>query len=274
MISTQRHRIPAPLIAGLIFFLALCPITAAGQPVIGVIYAAPHFERLTQRNEDPLAPYRAALEAEGAVVLVIGQGMSEALVDEKLERMDGLLLPGGIDVEPSRYNEPPHPKLEKTDAALDALEWRALDHARAHSLPVLGICRGHQVINVYYGGSLIQDIPAQHESETVVVHRNGIRTHDITLVEGALLRELLGADRYEVNTYHHQAVKDLAPGFRLSARTDDGIVEAIESTGEVFILGVQFHPEKMLEEKPELRAIFARFIQEVQKHAADKTTAR
>lgn len=274
MVMTQRAGVLRACLICLCFLMVSGFVWAAGGPVIGMMYPGPHFERLMQRNEDRLAPYRAALEAEGAVVLVIGQGMSEALVDEKLERMDGLLLPGGIDVEPSRYNEPPHPKLEKTDAALDALEWRALDHARAHGLPVLGICRGHQVINVYYGGSLIQDIPAQHESETVVVHRNGIRTHDITLVEGTLLRELLGADRYEVNTYHHQAVKDLAPGFRISARTDDGIVEAIESTGEVFILGVQFHPEKMLEEKPELRAIFARFIQEVQKHAADKATAR
>lgn len=200
-------------------------------------------------------------------MLVIGQGMADAQVEEVLKRMDGLLLPGGIDVEPARYHEAPHPKLEKTDAGLDALEWRVLEFARDNCLPVLGICRGHQVINVFYGGSLYQDIPAQHQSETNVKHRGGKGMHEISIAKDSLLHTLLDTERYEVNTYHHQAVKALAPGFRKIAWTDDGIIEAIESTGEVFILGVQFHPEKLLETKPELKALFARFVQELRENA-------
>lgn len=238
----------------------------AETPVVGVIYPASHYEQWASGSKDRLLSYRAALEEQGAAVRVIGQGMPDREVEENLQDMDGLLLPGGIDVEPARYNEAPHPKLEKTDAGLDALEWRALEFARDNRLPVLGICRGHQVINVFYGGSLYQDIPSQHQSEKTVKHRGGKIMHDITLEEGSLLHELLGRKRYEVNSYHHQAVKVAAPGFTVSARTDDGIVEAIEGPDEVFIVGVQFHPEKLLAEKPELKALFARFIQEAVKN--------
>jgi putative glutamine amidotransferase len=254
-----------------VFALLLCLFAGwaafgiAETPVIGVIYPASHYQQWTREGTDRLLSYRAALEEQGAAVRVIGQGMPDREVEENLQDMDGLLLPGGIDVEPARYNEAPHPKLEKTDAGLDALEWRVLEFARDNHLPVLGICRGHQVINVFYGGSLYQDIPSQHQSEAAVKHRGGKIMHDITVEEGSLLHELLGRKRYEVNSYHHQAVKVAAPGFTVSARTADGIVEAIEGPDEVFIVGVQFHPEKLLEEKPELKAIFARFVQEAAK---------
>lgn len=243
----------------------------AETPVIGVIYPAAHYEQWATGSKDRLLSYRAALEDQGAAVRVIGQGMPETEVEENLQDINGLLLPGGIDVEPARYNEAPHSKLEKTDAGLDALEWRALEFARDNHLPVLGICRGCQVINVFYGGSLYQDIPSQHQSEETVTHRGGKIMHDITIEEGSLLHELLGKKRYEVNTYHHQAVKVAAPGFTVSARTDDGIVEAIEGSGKVFVLGVQFHPEKLIAEKPELKAIFARFVQEAVKNLAPLT---
>lgn len=239
----------------------------AETPAIAIVYPASHYERLKTEGKDRLAHYRKAVEEQGAAVLVIGQGMPETEVEENLQNMDGLLLPGGIDVEPVRYNEAPHPKLETTDAGLDALEWQALEFARDIRLPVLGICRGCQVINVFYGGSLYQDIPSQHQSEETVTHRGGKGMHEITIAKDSLLHELLGLERFEVNTYHHQAVKDLAPGFRKTAWTDDGIIEAIENTGKIFILGVQFHPEKLLEEKPELKAIFARFVQEIRENA-------
>ncbi|OQB34700.1 MAG: putative glutamine amidotransferase [Candidatus Hydrogenedentes bacterium ADurb.Bin179] len=239
----------------------------AETPAVGLVYPASHYEKLTQQNEDRLKHYRTALEEQGATVLVIGQGMAEGQVDEVLKRLDGLLLPGGIDVDPARYNEAPHPKLEKTDAGLDALEWRVLEFARDNRLPVLGICRGHQVINVFYGGSLYQDIPSQHRGDTKVKHRGGKGMHEITIAKDSLLHTLLDTERYEVNTYHHQAVKTLAPGFRKTAWTDDGSIEAIESTGEVFVLGVQFHPEKLLETKPELKVVFARFVQEIRENA-------
>lgn len=252
----------------LCLFAGWAAFGSAEKPTIGVIYPASQYEEWTKEGKDRMAPYRAALEEQDATVLVIGQGMPEAEVDENLQNIKGLLLPGGIDVEPARYNETPHPKLEKTDAGLDALEWRALTFARDRRLPVLGICRGHQIINVFYGGSLYQDIPSQHQSEKTVKHRGGKAVHDITVKEGTLLYELLGKKRLQVNSYHHQAVKRLAPGFTVSARTDDGIVEAIESDGDVFTLGVQFHPEKLLVEQPELKAIFARFVQESVKSLA------
>ncbi len=255
------------LLLSIVLFALLAQITCAETPVVGLVYPASHYEMLTQKNEDRLARYRKAVAEQGAEIVVIGQGMAEGQVDEVLKRLDGLLLPGGIDVDPARYNEAPHPKLEKTDAGLDALEWRVLEFARDNRLPVLGICRGHQVINVFYGGSLYQDIPSQHRGDTKVKHRGGKGMHEITIAKDSLLHTLLDTERYEVNTYHHQAVKTLAPGFRKTAWTDDGSIEAIESTGEVFVLGVQFHPEKLLETKPELKVVFARFVQEIRENA-------
>lgn len=236
-------------------------------PSIGIIYPAEHFEMLMNRKIDRLQSYREAVEEHGAVVMVLGQGMASQEIEDILHRINGLLLPGGIDVSPERYGEAPHPKLEKTDAALDALEWQALEVARVRRVPVLGICRGHQVINVFFGGSLFQDIPSQYQSKLAVVHRNGNQTHEIIIMPTSRLYELIGCERISVNSYHHQAIKEVAPGFTVSARAEDGIPEAIENEGDIFILGVQFHPEKMLHANPRLKGIFARFVQEANCYA-------
>lgn len=248
----------------LTFLFSIVP--AMGQsPFIGLIYT---LEDLEKEALDPAAPrrqYRDAIEENGGRIVVLGQGRPASEITAILETLDGVLLPGGIDVDPKFYGEAPSPKLEKTDAALDALEFRVLEYAKDHCLPVLGICRGHQVLNVFYGGSLIQDIPTEHESEIEVVHRGGTRKHTIAIEEGSLLHELLGATEFEVNTYHHQAVKRLAEGFKATAHTKDGIVEAIESQGDVFILGVQFHPERMRAATPGVDALFQHFLKEVEK---------
>jgi len=149
-----------------------------------------------------------------------------------------------------------------------------LDYARGHSLPVLGICRGHQLLNVYYGGSLIQDIPSKHKSDVTVKHRYTPRNHPdakhlIMIEEGSMLHDLLGVSEIETNTIHHQAVKQLADGFKITARSADGIAEAMESEGSVFIMGVQFHPERMFDTAPSMKAIFKRFLEEASKRCED-----
>lgn len=262
------------MLSAAILIAPFCMASDGESPLIALLYARQHYDRFAKNEEDPLLRYRNALEEQGARIAVIGQGMTSAQIESALPELDGLLLPGGIDVEPKAYGETPDPKLEKTDSELDALEFRLLEHARRHGLPVLGICRGHQSINVFYGGSLIQDIPTGHSAKTLVSHRGGDSQHDIAIEEGAILRTILGTARMQVNTYHHQAVKRLASGFEIAARADDGIVEAIEAQGGQFILGVQFHPEKMLDEQPRLKAIFERFVTEVRQRAARKTVPR
>ncbi len=247
---------------GLALFLAALAVAEA--PGIALVYTTGQMEALQGGKNDPLALYRAALDEYDAEVIVFSPSCDPADIAARKAMLDGVLLPGGVDVDPAFYGEEPHEKLEEVDLPLDRLQFDLLDHAREHGLPVLGICRGHQVINVFFGGSLYQDIPAQFGpiGGEAVTHRGGSKHHDITIEESTLMHALLGVTRIKVNTHHHQAVKKLGEGLRISARSDDGIVEAIEHEGDVFILGVQFHPERMRTEEPRVNALFARFVAE------------
>ncbi|MCP4628258.1 MAG: gamma-glutamyl-gamma-aminobutyrate hydrolase family protein [bacterium] len=187
--------------------------------------------------------------------------------DEKLTRIQGVLLPGGVDVNPALYHEQANEALEETDNALDELEYRVLHYAVDKKLPILGICRGHQILNVFLGGSLYQDIPTQYESTVEVIHRpNGEvenADHDIMIEPDTLLYRILQTRKIKTNSYHHQAVKKMAPNFRPSARSTDGVVEAMEHMGEPFIVGVQFHPEVMRLSQDCFNRLFSDFINAV-----------
>jgi putative glutamine amidotransferase len=242
--------------------MVLWPVAGLAEgPAIGLLYPAAHFAEIEAGQDDPLELYTAAIEENGGVRIALGQNEPPALQQAKLAALKGLILPGGIDVAPYYYGEPPHEKLEKTDGELDQFEFRILGYAVMRALPVLGICRGHQLMNVYFGGSLFQDIPDQVGAE--VIHRQGKPPmHPVAIAPDSLMRELFGVDTLVVNSYHHQSVKTLAPGFRATAHTADGVVEAMESTGTPFMLGVQFHPEKLREEHPLFNAPFARLVAE------------
>ena len=252
----------------LFVLLPAIALAACRAPNIGLIYASPKFERFPRNAGDPQRRDQRAILENGGCVVVLPQTRTPEQVALLLEGVEGILVPGGIDVDPKFYGETRHPKLERTDAGLDEHERAVLDWSAAHGLPVFGICRGHQVLNVYHGGSLVQDIPAQHRSATPVAHRfprdsKEPREHAVSVEKGTVFHELFGEDRLVVNTYHHQAVKRLAPGFRVSARTDDGLAEAIEHEGQRYVLGVQFHPEMLRNSDGRFNAFFERFIEEV-----------
>jgi putative glutamine amidotransferase len=159
----------------------------------------------------------------------------------------GLVLSGGEDVDPSRYGEDPMPQLEEVNPARDAMEFRALATALELDMPVLGICRGMQLLNVYLGGTLYQDLATQrsdlikHLQETPWGHHH----HRVRCAEGSNLHRMLGdCAPLEINSFHHQAVKDLAPGVRCTAQAEDGLIEAIESERHRWVIGVQWHPER------------------------------
>ena len=164
-----------------------------------------------------------------------------------LRKADILLLIGGDDIEPQRYGEEMLPECGPTEPERDRFEYALLEAAVRRGMPIFGICRGMQMINVYFGGTLYQDIPSQ--VDTVIKHRRTetmteIPFHGIRIAPGTRLRDVLGIDSVDVNSSHHQAVKDLAPGFRVSAVASDGIIEAIESE-TLPVAGVQFHPERL-----------------------------
>jgi putative glutamine amidotransferase len=253
---------------------------ASDGPRIGLVYTASQAAILASGREDPLRSYRRAIEMHGGRVVSLLVSDPESVTNEKTRLLDGLLLPGGCDVDPELFGEDPHPRLERIDRALDSLQFFLLEFARKLRLPVLGICRGHQVINVFHGGSLYQDIPTQLVDVPPLIHRlkddHGTHraVHLIQIASGSEMEVLAGSSTWEVNTYHHQSVKQLGRDLRVTASSADGVVEAIEGTTDWFVLGVQFHPEKDLEHDPRCVALFARFVEAVRAHRAEEEAAR
>ena len=218
--------------------------------VVGIADMCPATNRVSVQTT-----YVDAVAAAGNVPLVLPAGTNQAAVAQLLASVDALLLCGGEDVEPRRYGTEPSPRLGEVNLRRDVWEYLLLDEAVKRRLPVFGICRGCQLINVYFGGTLWQDLPSERPGE--VAHRS-TDGHAIRIVAGSRLAECLGTDGLKVSSSHHQAVKNLAAGFRATAFAPDGVVEAIESE-TLPITGVQFHPEKsyILQGRGEFRELFA-----------------
>ncbi|OGO53028.1 MAG: hypothetical protein A2148_00860 [Chloroflexi bacterium RBG_16_68_14] len=187
--------------------------------------------------------------------------------------LDGLILTGGLDVAPQRYGEAPHPKVKQTDPARDDFEEEALARALEQDLPVLAICRGHQLLNVALGGRLLQHIEGDGHRADFKTEGVPSRWHTIELAPGSRLRGILGADEVEVNSRHHQAVlpETLAPGLAPVAASPEGLVEAVESATHRWVVGVQWHPERREEEHaafaPSMRRLFQALVAEARKVA-------
>jgi putative glutamine amidotransferase len=190
--------------------------------------------------------------------------------DRVAAEIDGLLLTGGVDVDPARYGEERHPTVN-LEPDRDAFEFALLSQAREARLPVFGICRGLQVMNVAMGGTLVQDIPSQSPGslEHTIASPPCAIAHEIWVSRGSRLWNLMqekmaGGDGCSVNSRHHQAVKQVAPGFEVTATAPDGVVEAIECATSTFCLGVQWHPENFWR-TGEFRPLFEGFIEACRK---------
>ena len=241
-------------------FLKGVALTGASLLFAGVCAAAPVVVGIadmcmTTNSVSVQTTYAAAFARAGNTPLVLPAETNREVVARMLASVDVLLLCGGEDVDPSRYKTKPSPRLGEVNLRRDDWEFLLLDEAVKRRLPVIGICRGCQLINVYFGGTLWQDLPSERPGE--VAHR-GKNLHGVRIEADSRLARCLGASEIQVNTSHHQAVRDLAPGFRAVAFAVDGVVEAIE--GEALpVVGVQFHPEKLFVQKgrDEFRALFA-----------------
>jgi putative glutamine amidotransferase len=187
--------------------------------------------------------------AAGAEAVVLTAG------SDRLDAVDGLLLPGGWDIDPALYGEISAEEIGPLDPELDQTELDLFRQARADGLPVLGICRGQQVINVALGGTLFQHI----EDHEVRALGRAHLAHRVEVDPASELGMAAGGSTIEVNSLHHQAVKSLAPGLRLTARGDDGTVEGIESE-DGLIVAVQCHPEELAGELAWARSLFERFV--------------
>ncbi len=198
--------------------------------------------------------YPVAVAAGGGVPVVLPPHLD--LASELIGHLDGLVLSGGPDIHPALYAHPPHPNLGPNEPATDAWELSLLRAALDRGLPVLAICRGMQLLNVAYGGTLWQDINT--ELELGEVHRQTQRgsevTHDVDVEPGSRLAELTGGGTIAVNSFHHQAVQELGDGLVITAR-DGGLVEAVEDPDRPFVVGVQWHAESLYA-RPEQLALF------------------
>ena len=204
----------------------------------------------SRATEEQARPYRAALEVHGARVVELRP--SDGAVEAALH---GLLLSGGGDIEPTRLGQERHPNTGNIDVARDEMELRLTREALASGVPVLGICRGVQVLGVALGGTLIQDVPDRVAN--AVGHSDA--RHMMMIACGSRLSGILGCGRLEVNSYPHQANDALGEGVRAAARSDDNMIEAIELDGRRFVVGVQWHPERMDDDATQTK-LFAAFV--------------
>ncbi|MEW5721133.1 MAG: gamma-glutamyl-gamma-aminobutyrate hydrolase family protein [Chloroflexota bacterium] len=239
------------------------------KPLIGISMHTFVADNITRSAG--LASYTRAVDRAGGAPIFIPLNLDDETLRAVFARLDGLLLQGGLDVHPKEYGEEVAPYCGEIDAAEDATELRLLKWAFEKPLPTLAICRGIQVLNVAAGGSLYQDLDAQVPN---ILHHPHIKgnppdflAHPIRVEPDSRLGRALGAPEIAVNSRHHQAVKQIAPGFRVTARAPDGVVEAIEPDDpRRFILGVQFHPENLIDDARILN-LFQAFVRESESRA-------
>jgi putative glutamine amidotransferase len=204
--------------------------------------------------------YLRAVERAGGIPVVLPPQSLER-IDDLLDQLSGLCISGGPDIHPKAYGASPSPDLGPTEPDLDAFELAIIQAADARGIPVLGICRGAQAMNVARGGTLIQHLP--DVTDGTIDHRQEtpgrLTSHEVAVAPDSLLHRIVGADRVPVNTFHHQAAQRLGRGLRVVATAPDGTVEAIEGAGPGLYLGVQWHAEGLVD-RPEHLALFAELV--------------
>jgi putative glutamine amidotransferase len=240
---------------------------ASGPPLIGI---SGYVIQPGTRGDEGLGnfrmtrTYRDAVAAAGGLPIHLVP-VPAAQVGELLDRLDGLILAGGPDIDPAAYDEEPHPSVKVLEPERQSFDFALAREAVKRQMPILGICLGSQELNVALGGDMIQDIPSEVDDD--VGHRkladDEVRrgVHEITLVEGTPLAELYGQQKISVNSLHHQASDNLAEGLVVAARAADGVIEGFYRPDYPFLIGLQFHPEIQTEPPGLHRRLFQSFIE-------------
>ena len=234
------------------------------SPIIGVTTSA---ERTDKRVDRAFlnASYIRAVERAGGVPLLLTPYHSPASLERFASQIDGLLLTGGGDIDPARFGEPRHPATDLVSAERDELELsRVTRQAIDGGLPLLAICRGLQVVNVALNGTLHQHVPDVF-GDSIAHSQPGARsdrTHEVTVEPGTRLAEVACAETLRVNSFHHQAIKDLGDGLKPVAWAQDKVIEAVELPGaRGFVLAVQWHPEELVDADPAALRLFTALVE-------------
>jgi len=243
-----------------------------GRPVIGIVGNllveqggfSPGMERSYVNND-----YVAAVERAGGIPLILPVVRGQDVAERQTECADALLISGGYDIDPLLYGEEPHRALEFVYRDTDIFQLRTIKTALAKGQPLLAICKGIQLLNVACGGTIYQDLDEIPDS--FVKHsqnrKRSCPSHTVVAEEGSVIAELLGTT-FPVNSYHHQAVKDVGRGLKVTSRAMDGVAESLEMEGESFVIGVQWHPEMMMSGGDDMLPLFLRLVEEAEKFAA------
>jgi putative glutamine amidotransferase len=208
--------------------------------------------------------YIKAVQAAGGIPLLLTPHFTPEVQAALWQRLDGLVLTGGGDIAPARFDETPHPAVADVSPARDELELGLTRRALADDVPLFAICRGIQILNVALGGTLVQDIPS--EWPDALVHTQKAPRHEPThavkvMGEGTRLGRVLSTPEVEVNSMHHQAIKRLGDGLREVAWAPDGVIEGVEMAGDArFVLGVQWHPEELVGHDQAARNLFVAIV--------------
>lgn len=238
-------------------------------PVIGITGRSDQSARPPNLPVFAVTPtYVQAVELGGGAPVVIPPYLEETKLRAIFERLDGLLLSGGGDILPALFGEQDSGLLWFVDERRDRAELALARWALVERLPLLAICRGGQMLNVVAGGTLIQDIPTQVADplphSTIAGRPLGVVVHTVEVAAGSRLAALVGAGELGVNSSHHQAVKAVGAGLVVTARAPDGVIEGLEAVGHPFCVGVQWHPETMIESHPVMCRLFEALVEAAQ----------
>lgn len=259
----------------LLFFLIISVSGSADtaeekRPLIGISCSHPENRSSVSTN------YSESVIKAGGIPVLIPVTTDTVVLRIIVDKLDGIILTGGEDIHPSYYNEEPIEQLGNVNAVRDVYDLCLIRLAADRNMPLLGICRGEQLMNVAFGGSLYQDIPTQYPDTTVnhnQIFPSNMATHHVKLAPGSLLARITEKTELYTNTHHHQAVKDVAPPFRATAWSEDGIIEAIEAIGDAPLWGVQFHPEgQIMSGDIDMFSIFRHFIGQASLYSINRST--
>lgn len=242
------------------------------SPLIGITTTFRTVESTGHTSFATYAPNITAVEKAGGVPILIPVGLQEETLRAIYDRLDGVLLPGGGDIDPANYGQARHEKTANIDVLRDNTEITLARWAAAEDRPVLGICRGHQVFNVALGGSLIQDIPDAVGTlllhDTGTTQPRGTRPHSVRIDPASRLAHVIGQTEVQVNSLHHQAIERAASDLCITAYAADGVIEAAEIPDRRFALTVQWHPEDLAPEDPTMQRLFDAFVDSARSTAA------
>lgn len=213
--------------------------------------------------------YINAISDLGGVPMLLAKCDNEDAIKEQVNRIDGLYLTGGTDINPSTYDEEPHPELGFVEFGRDEYEIKLIKYAIEQGVPIFAVCRGSQLLNSINGGTMYQHLADQYEGDLIQHKQQSARDylqHTVHVEKESKLYDIVGVDTFKVNSFHHQANNKIADEFKLAAKAPDGVVEAIEFKTDQFVLATQFHPEDVYKISEPNRKILQAFVDAAKKY--------